>query len=56
MLSEFYLVQCDSVTFQMNLLTVLTKSTSVVAGGNEIKYPRGEISRIRALVGELAFY
>lgn len=56
MLSEFYLVQCDSVTFQMNLLTVLTKSTLVVAGGNEMKYPRGEIARIRALVGELAFY
>ena len=36
----------------MNLLTVLTKSTLVVAGGNKMKCPSGEI----ALVGELTFY
>lgn len=40
----------------MNLLTVLTKSTLIVAGGNKMKYPRGEIARIEALVGELTFY
>lgn len=40
----------------MNLLTVLTKSTLVVAGGNKMKYPGGEIARIQALLGEVTFY
>lgn len=40
----------------MNLLTVLRKSTLVVAGGNKMKYPRVEIARIQALVGELTLH